>query len=94
MFTGRRGFEMLAMLMIGDGLLALAWPQRHVFIWRRGPRAWRRVADYFQARPGLTAWLGAAEAVAGLWLARRQTQHRALKQEASEPTSPPSRRPE
>ncbi|MBI1200235.1 MAG: hypothetical protein GC203_20445 [Phenylobacterium sp.] len=82
MLFGQRGLETLAMLMIGDGLLALASPRRHVSVWRRGPEPWRRFLDYFGERPALTAGLGLAETVAGFWLARRQTQQRQIEEQA------------
>jgi hypothetical protein len=78
LLTVRRGLETLAMLMIGDGLLALAWPRGHVSVWRRGPAGWRRFLDYFAERPMLIAGVGAAEAVAGFWLARRQARRREI----------------
>lgn len=61
--------EMLAIMMIGDGALALAQPRRHAALWNTGPQAWRDVCSFLQARPLLTMALGAAGIVGGFWLA-------------------------
>jgi hypothetical protein len=61
--------EMLAILMIGDGVLAFAQPQRHTQLWNTGPEPWRNLVSYFEERPTLTMALGAASVVLGLWLA-------------------------
>jgi hypothetical protein len=67
-----RAQELLGMLMIGDGVLALAEPRRHALLWRAGPAWWRELVDPFVDRPALTRALGAAGALFGLWLASRQ----------------------
>lgn len=61
--------EMLAIMMIGDGALALTQPRRHVALWNTGPQAWRDLCSYFEARPMLTMALGAASIAAGFWIA-------------------------
>lgn len=69
----RRILECLAIGMIGDGVLTFLRPQRHTALWRTGSRsAWGETMEYFAAHPEATRWFGAAEAVAGLWLATRQ----------------------
>jgi hypothetical protein len=67
-----RTLEVLALTMIGDGVLALLQPERHMLLWRRGPRPWREVSQYFLERPMLTRVVGVASVAAGLWLANRQ----------------------
>jgi len=67
----RRGMEIVAMALVGDGALSLADPRGHAELWRRGPALWRSMIEPFARRPGLTRALGAAMVVAGLWLARR-----------------------
>jgi hypothetical protein len=69
-----RTLEVLALTMIGDGVLALLQPERHMLLWRRGPRPWRELSQYFLDRPMLTRVVGAATVVAGLWLANRQNE--------------------
>lgn len=63
------------MLMIGDGLLALAEPERHCQLWLAGPRFWQKAVEPFVENPPLARALGAAELVAGFWLASRQYVH-------------------
>lgn len=75
----RLSSETLAMLMIGDGVLAMAQPRRHVNLWRVGPEPWREALSFFDRRPGLTAAIGALEVGAGLWLASRQRPARRLR---------------
>lgn len=67
-----RTLEVLALTMIGDGVLALLQPERHMLLWRRGPRPWREVSQYFLDRPALTRVVGLACVAGGLWLANRQ----------------------
>jgi hypothetical protein len=64
--------EALAMTMIGDGLLALVDPDRHVRLYMKGPAWWRRFLNTFAERPGMTRALGAAELGLGIWLAEKQ----------------------
>lgn len=64
--------EVIAILLVGDGVVALVNPFRHSLLWRSGPGLWERLMDPFVETPALTRWLGALEAAAGLWLASRQ----------------------
>jgi hypothetical protein len=70
-----RGKELLAMCMIGDGVLAVIDPRRHVRLWERGPEVWERTMRPFAQRPTLTRLIGLAEAAVGVWLGRRQRSH-------------------
>mgnify|MGYP001050338061 CR=1 FL=1 len=63
--------EVVAILAIGDGVLATAWPAQHSQLWRFGPRFWTTAMDTFAAHATLTRTLGAAELAFGLWLAAR-----------------------
>jgi hypothetical protein len=67
-----RAKECLAMLMIGDGVLALVEPRRHVAVWESGPPWWRAMTEPFASRPGLLRCLGAGEVALGIWFAYRQ----------------------
>lgn len=67
-----RAAECLAMLMIGDGVLALVEPRRHLRLWEDGPSWWRGLVEPFVRRPNLTRCLGAGEIALGIWLAARQ----------------------
>jgi hypothetical protein len=61
--------EALAIVMIGDGALALAQPRRHRALWNTGPQAWRAFCSFFEARPTLTMAVGVASIALGFWLA-------------------------
>jgi len=65
----RRTGELTALMMIGDGVLATAWPRRHVRLWEQGPPLWRKLVRPFARHPQLTRALGAAEIAAGIALA-------------------------
>jgi hypothetical protein len=64
--------ETLAMLMIGDSVLALISPRRHVALWISGPGFWQRTVTPLLRRPNLVRTLGLAGLVAGVWLAWRE----------------------
>ncbi len=70
-----RGNEVLAMCLIGDGVLTAIDPRRHLHLWQRGPEAWEQVVEPFAERPALTRLLGVAEVALGVWLGRRQRTH-------------------
>jgi hypothetical protein len=61
-----------AMMMIGDGLLALSDPHRHCLLWKAGPRAWQEAVETFVEHPQITRVLGAVEVGLGFWIASRQ----------------------
>ena len=66
--------ELIAIPLIGDGVLGLVIPARHVRRWQAGPAWWRDAMRPFVRHPQLTRWVGAAEIAVGLWLATRQNQ--------------------
>ena len=68
----RRMKELLAMLIIGDGILAVLFPRRHCLLWKTGPKVYRDLMQEFAQRPGMTRLLGLLEAALGIWLASRQ----------------------
>ena len=70
----KMSLELLAISMIGDGMLALTQPRRHMRLWNAGPEPWRRLCTYFEERPAQTMLVGAAFVGLGLWLASRQDQ--------------------
>ncbi|HVT29509.1 MAG TPA: hypothetical protein VHE81_15945 [Lacipirellulaceae bacterium] len=70
--VSRRAFECIAISMIGDGLLAVIEPERHILLWRSGPRWWRKIMQPFVDNPTLTRCVGAAETAFGFWLASAQ----------------------
>ena len=68
----RKILEIVAILMIGEGLLSAIRPEGHVALWRNGPQGYRDLMDKFMENPGLTRALGVAELGLGLWLAFRE----------------------
>ena len=67
----RRTLEMAAVFMIGDGLLGLLQPVRHVALWRSDVGAVDRMVRPFANRPGRRRGYGVVQATAGLLLAAR-----------------------
>ena len=67
----RRIAELIAMLMIGEGVLTLVAPRRHSLLWEFGPEGYRRAIEAFAEHPTLSRLVAAAEAGLGLWLALR-----------------------
>ncbi|WP_047865918.1 hypothetical protein [Rubrobacter aplysinae] len=64
--------ELVALLGIGEGVVGLVAPRRHMLLWKFGPEGYRRMMEGFAERPGLVRALAAAELGGGLWIALRQ----------------------
>lgn len=58
--------ESIALVTIGDGVLAALFPARHAARWRVGPSPLRRAMSVFEERPGLTRAVGAVQVAAGI----------------------------
>ena len=67
----QRAAEMAAVFMIGDGLLGLAQPERHVALWRSDVKAVDLLVRPFGGRPGRRRTYGLLQIAAGLFLASR-----------------------
>ncbi len=67
----KRSAEMAAIFMIGDGLLGLLQPTRHVALWRSDVVAVDALVRRFDARPGMRRLYGIAQLAAGITLATR-----------------------
>ena len=65
----RRSAEMAAVFMIGDGLLGLLQPDRHVDLWRSDVAAVDVLIRPFKDRPGRRRLYGALQLAAGIALA-------------------------
>jgi hypothetical protein len=72
MILSKRWQHFTAMVLIGDGVMALIHPQKDVQAWRRGPKPWKDLMGKLHDRPGLTRAIGAAQIGAGIWWALRQ----------------------
>ena len=67
----RRIAELVAMLMIGEGMLTIIAPRMHSLLWEYGPEGYKMAIEAFAEHPTLTRLVAAAEAGLGLWLALR-----------------------
>jgi hypothetical protein len=65
----KRAAEMAAVFMIGDGLLGLLGPERHVGLWRSDVTAVDLLVRPFAGRPGRRRAYGLLQIAAGLVLA-------------------------
>lgn len=65
----KRAGEMAAVFMIGDGMLGLLQPRRHVALWRTPVATVDALVRPFASRPGWRRSYGAVQIAAGLALA-------------------------
>ena len=65
--------EMAAIFMIGDGMLGLLQPRRHVALWRSDVPALDALVRPFAGRAGRRRLYGMAQLVAGVVLASQLT---------------------
>ena len=76
-FTGspilQRTIEMAAIFMIGDGMLGLFQPRRHLALWEGNALGAERLVRPFAGRSNMRRAYGAVQIAAGLMLAARQT---------------------
>ncbi len=68
----KRFKSLLAIAMVGEGIVAALIPRRYALLWLVGPRFVKRLDAWFVAHPEATRVLGLAEAGLGLSLALRQ----------------------
>jgi len=68
----RRAAEMAAVFMIGDGLLGMLQPDRHVELWRSKVPAVDLLVRPFAGHPTRRRLYGALQLAAGIALAARQ----------------------
>lgn len=57
-----------AMMLIGDGVLAMLRPHRDARTWSMGPKPWKALMGYLSDHPDMLRVIGAAEVVAGFLL--------------------------
>jgi hypothetical protein len=69
---GKRWKHFAAMVLIGDGVMALVHPEMDARAWKTGPRPWRSLMHYLAQRPALTRGIGAAQIVGGICWALMQ----------------------
>ena len=68
----RRLKETLAVVTVGDGIIAFLAPREHSLLWEAGPEVARKAARFFADNPTYMRLLGATQIAFGLWLAFRQ----------------------
>lgn len=66
-----RTAEMAAIFMIGDGILGILQPERHVALWRSNLAAADVLVRPFGGKPGRRRMYGVLQLVAGIALASR-----------------------
>jgi hypothetical protein len=64
--------EALALLLIGDGIIALFETKRHTRLWTGGSGAYREMMRPLKRSPILAQAVGLGLIGVGLWLASRQ----------------------
>ena len=69
---GRRVAEMGAMFMIGDGVLGLLQPRRHVALWQDDALGSDKLVAPFRGRPGRRRLYAIVQIAGGLAIAARQ----------------------
>jgi hypothetical protein len=69
----RRLIQLVALIMVGDGVVGFFKPRWHSLLWNIGPRMYRDVMQHFAAEPNTARWIYAGEAIIGAWVATRQT---------------------
>ncbi len=67
-----RAAEMAAIFMVGDGLIGLFQPRRHVDLWRDDALGTEKLVAPFVDRPGRRRLYAVVQIAAGLALAARQ----------------------
>jgi len=67
-----RAAEMAAIFMVGDGLLGLLQPSRHVDLWKEDALGTEALVQPFVDRPGRRRLYAVVQIAAGLTLAARQ----------------------
>ena len=70
--NAKRMIQLLALVMIGDGVTGVLKPRRHSLLWDVGPEPFRRAMEALVAHPVQARLLYAAEIGIGAWLSARQ----------------------
>jgi uncharacterized protein YjeT (DUF2065 family) len=64
-----------AMALVGDGVMALVYPQRDAQTWKAGPKAWQSLMQKLQEHPTLTRAIGLTEIAGGIYWVLSQKNH-------------------
>lgn len=57
-----------AIVLIGDGILAMLRPHRDAYAWSMGPEAWKKLMQYLSDHPEMLRAIGTAEVALGFAL--------------------------
>ena len=68
----RRWAHFTAMVLIGDGMMAIVRPHRAAQAWNVGPKPWRSLMRTMADHPTLTRCVGISQVIAGILLAIRE----------------------
>ena len=66
------GLEVLALVMIGEGIVGLLRPRRYSLFWKIGPHWLRDTAEIFGEHREATRLMCLGEIALGLWIALRE----------------------
>jgi hypothetical protein len=81
----KRWKHFAAMVLIGDGMMAVVHPQRDADAWKAGPRPWQSLMETLRERPALTRVIGVAQIVVGIgWALHQQAADRRVPFSGSE----------
>jgi hypothetical protein len=69
LIPSQRWRHFAAMVLIGDGVMAIVHPRRDAAAWSTGPKWWQTLMESLHDRPGLTRVIGATQIAAGIWWA-------------------------
>ena len=72
LFKPKRKQHFMAMVLIGDGVMALVHPVRDAQAWKKGPKPWRNLMHFLSEHPSLTRAIGVAQVATGIWWAIQQ----------------------
>ncbi len=67
-----RAKHFAAMVLIGDGVMAVVHPEKDASAWKTGPKPWRDLMHGLSERPNLTRAIGVVQIVGGIWWALHQ----------------------
>jgi hypothetical protein len=67
-----RAKHFAAMVLIGDGVMALIRPSADAKAWKQGPKPWRDLMHGLSKRPNLTRAIGVAQIIGGIYWALKQ----------------------
>ena len=69
----KRLIELVALVMVGDGVVGFFKPRWHSLLWKVGPKPYRAVMVKAAPNPSTARWIYAAEVVVGTLIATHLT---------------------